>query len=103
MNVIDNLHVLTAAHCLPASRVGFGTTIDALATILDTLGGARFARLFEPFAGSAALTIAARQRGVARAFVIGDSLGSLVALWQRWPVVITPADWRPIASHRFCC
>lgn len=51
--------------------------------ILDVLGDRRFARLFEPFAGSAAVTIAARERGIARDFVLGDSLSSLVALWRR--------------------
>lgn len=51
--------------------------------ILETLGGARFERLFEPFAGSAAITIAARARGIAAAHVVGDSLAPLAALWQR--------------------
>jgi DNA adenine methylase len=38
--------------------------------------------LYEPFAGSAALTIAAAARGRAECFVIGDSLPPLVAIWD---------------------
>lgn len=50
--------------------------------ILAVAGERRFARLFEPFAGSAALTIAAAARGVARDYVIGDSLAPLVWIWE---------------------
>lgn len=38
--------------------------------------------LFEPFAGSAALTLYAAQNGLARRFVIGDSLPELIELWR---------------------
>jgi DNA adenine methylase len=38
--------------------------------------------LFEPFAGSAAVTIYAARHGLARRFVIGDSLPELISLWQ---------------------
>lgn len=38
-------------------------------------------RLIEPFAGSAALSLAAAASGRARRFVLGDSFGPLVALW----------------------
>ena len=51
--------------------------------ILGVLGPRRFATLHEPFAGSAAITLAAAARGLARRFVLGDSLASLVALWDR--------------------
>lgn len=37
---------------------------------------------FEPFAGSAAMTLHAARHGLARRFVIGDSLGSIVELWR---------------------
>jgi len=37
---------------------------------------------FEPFAGSAAMTLHAAQHGLARRFVIGDSLGGIVELWR---------------------
>lgn len=39
--------------------------------------------LYEPFAGSAALTIAASSRSVARSYVIGDSLAPLVSIWDQ--------------------
>lgn len=38
--------------------------------------------MFEPFAGSAAMTLHAAQHGLARHFVIGDSLGDIVRLWR---------------------
>ena len=47
------------------------------------LGPRRFATLHEPFAGSAAITLAAAARRLARRFVLGDSLAPLVALWAR--------------------
>lgn len=37
---------------------------------------------FEPFAGSAAMTLHAARQGLAQRFVIGDSLGSIVELWR---------------------
>lgn len=39
--------------------------------------------LFEPFAGSAAITLYAARHQLARQFVIGDSLSPLMELWQR--------------------
>jgi DNA adenine methylase len=50
--------------------------------ILDTVAGRRIDRLFEPFAGSAALTLAASNARVASRYVIADSLGPLVELWR---------------------
>lgn len=50
--------------------------------ILDTVRGLRFQRLVEPFAGSAAITLAAAHRGLAQRFVIGESLQPLAALWN---------------------
>ncbi len=44
--------------------------------------------LYEPFAGSAAVTLAAAQRGLARRFVLADKLEPLVELWRR--IVATP-------------
>lgn len=38
--------------------------------------------LFEPFAGSAAITLYAARHGLARRFVIGDSLPELIELWR---------------------
>ncbi len=47
------------------------------------------ARLFEPFAGSAAMTLAASARNVAQAYVIGDSLEPLAELWKA--IITEPA------------
>jgi len=39
-------------------------------------------RLIEPFAGSAAITLSAATNGVARQYLLGDSLPSLVEIWN---------------------
>ena len=39
-------------------------------------------RLYEPFAGSAALTLAAAHAGLAEQYVVADSYAPLVALWR---------------------
>lgn len=39
-------------------------------------------RWYEPFAGSAAMTIWAASRGIARKYIIGDALAPLVDLWK---------------------
>ncbi len=39
-------------------------------------------RLVEPFAGSAAISLAAAQAGLAPSFVLGDSLAPLVGIWR---------------------
>jgi DNA adenine methylase len=51
--------------------------------ILSVVGDRAVATLYEPFAGSAALTIAASSRSVARRYVIGDSLAPLVSIWDQ--------------------
>jgi DNA adenine methylase len=50
--------------------------------ILAAVSERRFSRLFEPFAGSAAITIAARNIGLANGYVLGDSLKPLALLWE---------------------
>lgn len=52
-------------------------------------GGRRFATVYEPFAGSAAVTIAAAASGTADRYVIGDSLQALVEIWRR---ILTDAE-----------
>jgi len=52
--------------------------------------GRRFDVLYEPFAGSAALTLAAASSRVADRFIVGDSLQPLAALWEL--IVDAPAD-----------
>jgi len=49
--------------------------------ILDFVDGRTFETLYEPFAGSAAFTIAAGSRGLADRYVIGDSLEPLMDIW----------------------
>jgi len=51
--------------------------------ILALIQGHRFKKLYEPFAGSAALTLAASRMDVADRFVIADSLSPLVELWKQ--------------------
>jgi DNA adenine methylase len=51
--------------------------------ILAVAGSRRFGTLYEPFAGSAALTIAAAAAGTADRYVIGDSLRPLIGIWDR--------------------
>jgi DNA adenine methylase len=44
--------------------------------------------LYEPFAGSAAISLYAAKHGLAKHFVIGDSLPQLITLWQQ--IVASP-------------
>ena len=46
--------------------------------------------LYEPFAGSAAVTLYMAQRNRARRFVIADSLGPIIELWQL--IVLQPKE-----------
>jgi DNA adenine methylase len=52
------------------------------AAILDRVPEGRYTRLVEPFAGSAAVTLAAASQNRFTEFVIGDALAPLVELWQ---------------------
>lgn len=54
-----------------------------LARVILDHAPAGIKRLIEPFAGSAATTLAAAARGIGSEYVIGDSLAPLAALWQR--------------------
>ena len=55
----------------------------AILGVLQTVrAGQPVARLFEPFAGSAALTLAAAGRSVATSYVLGDGYAPLAMLWQ---------------------
>ncbi|HEY7951348.1 MAG TPA: DNA adenine methylase, partial [Solirubrobacteraceae bacterium] len=51
--------------------------------ILSVLSSSRFGTFYEPFAGSAALTIAACAADTAERFVIGDTLEPLTELWTQ--------------------
>jgi DNA adenine methylase len=50
--------------------------------ILAVVGDRRFATFLEPFAGSAATSLAAAARGTADRHVLGDSLVPLVGIWD---------------------
>lgn len=50
--------------------------------ILSYIPAGRFIRLIEPFAGSAAVTLAAAKRGVCKEFLMGDALPPLAELWK---------------------
>lgn len=51
--------------------------------ILAIVNGKKYRRLYEPFAGSAAITIAAAKARVADEYVIGDLLEPLVGIWDQ--------------------
>jgi len=53
-----------------------------LATVILRHSPTRVNCLFEPFAGSAATTLAAAAKGLAHRYVIGDSLRPLAAIWE---------------------
>lgn len=65
--------------------------------ILAIAAGQRFRCFFEPFAGSAAMTIAAAHRGLAERFVVADSLAPLVEIWRR--TIATPHALADAYAH----
>jgi DNA adenine methylase len=52
------------------------------AAILSHVPAKRYTRLVEPFAGSAAITLAAASQGKFSSYVIGDALEPLIQLWK---------------------
>ncbi len=50
--------------------------------ILSHVHAQHYNRLIEPFAGSAAVTLAAAEKGLFSSYVIGDVLEPLIRLWQ---------------------
>ena len=62
----------------------------AILAVLQERRAGKLRRLYEPFGGSAALTLAAAQLNLAEQFVLADSYGPLMALWQA--VVETPTE-----------
>lgn len=62
--------------------------------VLSHVTSRKYKRLVEPFAGSAAITLAAASGNVFPTFVLGDALQPLIALWQR--IIETPDE---IAEH----
>lgn len=58
--------------------------------ILAVVGDRRFDVLYEPFAGSGAITIAAAARGLADRYQLSDTLAPLVEIWRA--IVARPAQ-----------
>ena len=50
--------------------------------ILEIVRGRTFLRLYEPFAGSAAITLYAARERLATSYILSDSFAPLVALWS---------------------
>lgn len=67
----------TAPHPIP-----YQGSKRLLAGAILAHAGTGYRTLYEPFAGSAAVTLAASARGLAQRFVIGDALAPLVRLWR---------------------
>lgn len=67
-----------APHLLPYQ----GSKRRLASSILCHFDRTRRRRLIEPFAGSAAITLATAARDLADHYVIGDSLPALAAIWQ---------------------
>lgn len=70
---------MTVPHPIPYQ----GSKRRLAPTILRHLRGRRFRRWYEPFAGSAALSLAAASEGLAEGYVLGESLAPLAALWAQ--------------------
>lgn len=60
-----------------------GSKRNLASLILKTIQDKHFRRFYEPFAGSAAMTIAAGHAKVADAYVLGDSLAPLIGIWHQ--------------------
>ncbi len=50
--------------------------------VLSHIVPGKHKRLIEPFAGSAAITLAAASSNAFESYILGDALGALMALWQ---------------------
>jgi DNA adenine methylase len=59
-----------------------GSKRNLASRILDLVYGHPFKVMYEPFAGSAATTIAAANAKIAKTYVIGDSLSPLIDVWR---------------------
>lgn len=83
-----SVHTAPAVRITPVSRdvphpIPYQGSKRLLASrILAFVGGKHFRRLYEPFVGSAAVTLAAARRALADEYIIADSLAPLAALWS---------------------
>lgn len=60
-----------------------GSKRNLAPVILAKVGNRKFRRLYEPFAGSAAITIAAANMKLAGEYIIGDALQPLMDIWNQ--------------------
>jgi DNA adenine methylase len=68
--------------------------------ILAIVAGKKYRRLYEPFAGSAAITIAAATRRIADEYMIGDLLEPLVGIWKQ---IVSSPDLLANAYEELWC
>jgi DNA adenine methylase len=72
----------TGASGPPPHPIPYQGSKRLLAGLILAHAPARVARLIEPFAGSAALTLAAASRELARRYVLADRLAPLAGIWR---------------------
>ncbi len=72
------------AHPIPYQ----GSKRNLASMILTVIQKRKFRRFYEPFAGSAAMTIAANHAKVANSYILGDSLAPLIDVWNQ--ILTTP-------------
>jgi DNA adenine methylase len=65
-----------------------GSKRQLASAILQFVPKGRFSRLVEPFAGSAAITLATAARNFCERFLIADTLGPLVGIWRE--IILRP-------------
>jgi DNA adenine methylase len=65
-----------------------GSKRNLASMILTVIGNKHFRCFYEPFAGSAAMTIAASHAKVADAYILGDSLAPLIGIWNQ--ILVAP-------------
>ncbi len=60
-----------------------GSKRNLASMILAVIQDKRYRRFYEPFAGSAAMTVAASHAKVADRYIVGDSLAPLIGIWNQ--------------------
>jgi len=60
-----------------------GSKRNLASQILTVIKGKRFRRFYEPFAGSAAITLAATHLNIADEYILSDNLAPLVSIWEQ--------------------
>jgi DNA adenine methylase len=65
-----------------------GSKRNLASMILEVIRNQHFRRFYEPFAGSAAMTIAASHAKIADAYLLSDSLAPLIGIWNQ--ILTTP-------------